>query len=544
MAQTPPDWLAESADAVVAHAAARKPDDATLVCASGISPSGEIHLGNLREILTTHFVAEELRARGRPVDHLHSWDDFDRLRKVPEGFEHMAEFIGRPLADVPDPHGEHDSWASRFIHQFESAMAEIGVTPRWIRQSTMYRQGTYTAAIIAAMNLRAELFEVLARFMTKQTPEALAEMRETWWPYRIYSPHTGTDDTQILAWHPDSATIRYRCNGTGKVEETCLHEETLGKLLWKVDWPMRWAHERVDFEPGGEDHATPGSSYTVGVDVVPHFGWVAPSFIAYAFVGMAGRTKMSSSKGTGATPEFALRFIEPALLRWLYLRRPPKKKFSIDFGVEIWRQYDEWDAADRKVAKGRATPLEEKTRRLALEPSTGPLPTPRIRLPFRTLTAAAETTDLHRAQVLRIAALNVDDPPEDLEAALQPRLDCALGWVDNVLPDDERLTLREAHDPEVWAALDSSSQEAVRRLLAELDTHWTLSKLTDLVYGIPKDMAGLPRDVKPTPELKQSQRAFFVALYTLLLGTDTGPRLPTLLLSLGQERVRRVLTPE
>jgi lysyl-tRNA synthetase class I len=42
----------------------------TLVCASGISPSGPIHLGNLREVVTAHLVAEALRRRGRQAVHL------------------------------------------------------------------------------------------------------------------------------------------------------------------------------------------------------------------------------------------------------------------------------------------------------------------------------------------------------------------------------------------------------------------------------------------------------------------------------------------
>ena len=28
------------------------------------------------------------------------------------------------------------------------------------------------------------------------------------------------------------------------------------KLAWKIDWPMRWMIEGVDFEPGGKDHAS------------------------------------------------------------------------------------------------------------------------------------------------------------------------------------------------------------------------------------------------------------------------------------------------
>jgi lysyl-tRNA synthetase class 1 len=54
-------------------------------------------------------------------------------------------------------------------------------------------------------------------------------------------------------------------------------------------------------------------------------------------------------------------------------------------------------------------------------------------------------------------------------------------------------------------------------------------------------MAGLPPDVKPTPELKAAQRAFFALIYRLLVGRDTGPRLPTLLLAVGADRVRRLL---
>ena len=52
---------------------------------------------------------------------------------------------------------------------------------------------------------------------------------------------------------------------------------------------------------------------------------------------------------------------------------------------------------------------------------------------------------------------------------------------------------------------------------------------------------GLPLDVQPDDELKQAQRSFFVALYRLICGADTGPRIPTLLLSLGKEKVKALL---
>ena len=105
------DWVTRTADLALRHAEQVGGDTLPdlVTCASGISPSGPIHLGNLREFLTVHFVAEEIRRRGINVRHLHSWDDYDRFRKVPaqvEGVdESWNEHVGKPLTSVPAPAG-------------------------------------------------------------------------------------------------------------------------------------------------------------------------------------------------------------------------------------------------------------------------------------------------------------------------------------------------------------------------------------------------------------------------------------------------------
>ena len=76
------DWVTRLADEVVAEAQQRGVDG-PIVCASGISPSGPIHLGNFRELMTPHLVADEIKRRGIQCEHLLSWDDFDRFRRVP-----------------------------------------------------------------------------------------------------------------------------------------------------------------------------------------------------------------------------------------------------------------------------------------------------------------------------------------------------------------------------------------------------------------------------------------------------------------------------
>ena len=123
-ATTSSAWFEAEAARTIAHAERSKGPGQTIVCASGISPSGPIHLGNLREVLTVHFVAEAIRRAGHDAVHIHSWDDFDRLRRVPEGVaEAMADDIGKPLVDVPDPYGEEGSYADHYIAQFSAACA-------------------------------------------------------------------------------------------------------------------------------------------------------------------------------------------------------------------------------------------------------------------------------------------------------------------------------------------------------------------------------------------------------------------------------------
>jgi len=109
------------------------------------------------------------------------------------------------------------------------------------------------------------------------------------------------------------------------------------------------------------------------------------------------------------------------------------------------------------------------------------------------------------------------------------------------VPADQRTEVRPEPDLALIAALDEEQRTAIRLLLDGLDQDWTLEGLTTLVYGVPKQLLGIAADAKPTPELRTAQRSFFALLYRLLTGRETGPRLPTLLLAVGADRVRELL---
>ncbi len=566
------DWVSRFADEVIEESERRAPGKPVVV-ASGLSPSGPIHLGNLREVMTPHLVADEIRRRGHQVRHLISWDDYDRYRKVPAGIEGVddswAEHIGKPLTSVPAPAGSsYPNWAEHFKAAMVESLAELGVEFDGISQTEQYTAGVYREQILHAMRHRADIDAILDQYRTKKAPakkqqqkpldEAELEAAEGsgaaseddgtgsagYFPYKPYCGNCAKDLTTVTSYDDDSTELTYTCTACAFSETVRLNEFNRGKLVWKVDWPMRWAYEGVIFEPSGVDHSSPGSSFQVGGQIVGIFGGKQPIGPMYAFVGISGMAKMSSSRGGVPTPADALKIMEPQILRWLYARRRPNQSFKIAFDQEIQRLYDEWDKLDAKVAEGTVLPADAAAHSRAVRTAAAELPrTPRP-LPYRTLASVADITAGHQDQALRILSdLDPGNPLGSLDEA-RPRFDKAEAWINTHVPADQRTIVREEPDTDLLKSLDEASQQSLRLLLDGLAEHWSLDGLTHLVYGVPKVQAGFSADATPKelpPEIKTAQRTFFALLYHLLVGRDTGPRLPTLLLAVGQERVRTLL---
>jgi lysyl-tRNA synthetase class 1 len=569
----PVDWVTRAADDAVRHHE-RTGADGPVTCSSGASPSGPVHLGNLREFLMPHFVADELDRRGVPVRHLHVWDDYDRFRRVPKGVpESWAEHIGRPLSGVPDPWGCHGSWAEHYKEPLVRALRDLGVSMEEISQTERYRAGVYRGEVLRAVRARAEIDTVLARHRTRkaqpgaeapdgggqhaaQEAEAMAESVANdededaatevgWFPYRPYCADCGRDTTTVTAYDDESTDVSYVCSVCDYHGTTNLATQDEGKLVWKADWPMRWAFERVDFEPAGMDHATPGSSFTVGHELVESvWHYPRPAWFGYGFVGFAGAQKMSSSAGGAPTASDALRVLEPAILRWLYVRRQPRQTFDIDFGPEVVRLYDEWDALGRKSADPAKRDLQVLAHeRAASTASEGELPAPRVVVPFRMLASVADVTAGSAEQISRIvshlghAHHSVDD--------LEPRLSRAVAWTAEFVPESDRTTVRETPDSARLAALSDRERQWLDVLIARLavlaEDELELDDVTALVYGVPKLALDLALNDPPTEEVKADQKEFFRLLYNLLVAADRGPRLPTLIVALGARRVRRLL---
>jgi lysyl-tRNA synthetase, class I len=565
----PHDWVTRAADDAIRHheeTGAGGP----VTCSSGISPSGPIHLGNLREFLMPHFVADELRRRGVPVRHLHVWDDYDRFRRVPAGVDPAwNEHVGRPYTAVPDPWGCHASWSDHFKEPIVRSLHALGVDMEEVSQTERYRTGVYRREVLRAVRHRGEIDAVLARYRTRQAAppaaadatgnhaaqeaEAMADSVANdddggaategvgYFPFKPYCRDCGRDTTTVTEYDDDTTELAYTCSVCDYHGTTTLSTQDEGKLVWKADWPMRWAFEHVDFEPAGMDHATPGSSFTVGHELVESvWGYPRPAWFGYGFVGFAGVQKMSSSAGGAPTADDALRVLEPGILRWLYVRRQPKQTFDIDFGPEVVRLYDEWDALGRKALDPDRRDVQVLAHdRAASTQTAGPLPSPEVVVPFRTLASVADVTAGSAEQISRI--VEHMGHPHDSVDQLEPRLSRAMAWTAEFVPESDRTTVRETPDLPAIEALSGQEREWVSLLLQGLQGDLDLERVTSLVYGVPKLARGMALDDPPTDEVKEDQREFFRLLYHLLVDAERGPRLPTLVVALGADRVRALL---
>ena len=505
-----PDWARQIAARVVE----RFPDQQIYTGAAGISPSGHIHFGNYRDVATTLAVLEALAADGHQTRFVYSWDDYDRFRKVPAGMsDSLSEHIGKPLSAVPDPEGTLESYAARFEQEFEESMKRMGIEIEYIYQTEQNQSGVYDDAIITALKAREDIASVLFSLMSDKAKRAnklnWEHYRDGYYPVLVYSAESGKDFTTVTGYDGDR-TLTYLDKESQQKHTLEIGKDHNLKLAWKADWPMRWAHEGVNFEPAGVDHGSPGSSFDAGDRIITSvFKASPPVHVTYGFVGIqGGGGKMSGSKGTGVTIGQLLEIYQPEVLKWLYARKQPKQYFSLAFDTEIFRQYDEYD---------RAVPAEPKA------------------LPFRQAVAFGQIVSWDQKKVGHITAAIGETYDID---SVEQRLPRAKAWLETYNPD-QQFELLEKPNTEYAATLNEEAHVQVAALAEKLANDLLdVAALNDLVYAIPKDpnldeIANKPR-----------QRQFFTHVYQLLIGRDTGPRLSTFLWAADRERVRTLLDIE
>ena len=161
-------------------------------------------------------------------------------------------------------------------------------------------------------------------------------------PVNIYCSQCNRDKTEQIKWD-GQWEISYTCELCGHHGSENLQTTSRAKLPWRVDWPMRWVYEGVDFEPGGKDHSSEGGSYSTAQEIVKEvFGGTPPIYLQYDFVSIKGRGgKMSSSKGDLVTVNDVLNIYEPEMVRWIFASYKSNVDFAISFDLDVIKTYED-----------------------------------------------------------------------------------------------------------------------------------------------------------------------------------------------------------
>ncbi len=516
------NWAKEVAMRIIEE----RPNEEVYTVASGVSPSGFVHIGNFREIATPYLVVKELKRLGKKVRYILSFDEFDRFRKVPGNIDTSYEkYIGMPYVDIPSPFTENESYASYMENRFLNELKAMDVEVECIYQAKEYRAGRYNEYIKIAMDNRDAIFSIIDDFRTQDSTD---EERQNYYPISIYCPNCKKDSTKISKYNSETGEVCYSCS--------CGHNDTLNisnakniKLQWKVDWPMRWMVEHVTFETGGIDHSTSNGSKAVSERVAREiYNYEPPIYIPYNFIGIkGGGAKMSSSTGNVLTITDLLKVYDKNIIWWFYARFDNMHAFDIALDNDVIRYYSEFDRWVKLYFNGN---IDDKNK--------GILDLTNVKEEY-----LKHPNFSYLATFLPIVNFDIDMLKDLLKKEnidvntdeFAQRLVLAKNWVKEY-GSDYQVNLLEERNEGLYKTLTNIEKEWLNKTIEILDRKFeTTDELQTALYDVVKD------GVLAGSELKQTQKRYFQILYNMLLGKEQGPKLGLFLMAVAKEKIVKLL---
>lgn len=506
----------------------QKGDKDTYVIASGITPSGTVHFGNFREVITVDMVGRALKRKGKNVRFIFSWDDFDTFRKIPANMpkkEMLEKYMFQPIVDTPDPFETDESYARHHQKNLENDLAKVGVDVEYLYQAKKYRAGEYKEGIKKALDEAQTIRDILNVHRT-------SPLGEDWLPTSIYCGNCNTDHgIKNQVYNAEAGTIAYECESCGHKGEVSLDDPKSTKLKWRIDWPMRWNHEQVDFEPGGKDHSSDGGSFSTGKEIVKQvYGYSAPVYLQYDFVSIRGAGgKMSSSSGNVVTLGEVLKIYEPEIVRWIFAHNKTNLDFAISFDSEVFRTYEEFDKVER-LALGAQEGNEKKTshaKRIYEASVLDTVPSEYTWRPsFRHLTSLLQIYKFDTEKVVNYYEEADTDAAKD---NVRRRCERATYWLENYADEEFKFSINnEPNTSYDVGELKAFLTELTNTLESEWSNFQTDKDLHEKMYEVIKSNEIQPSDA-------------FKLLYNLLISKDKGPKLASFLRIIGKDEVLKLL---
>lgn len=502
------------------------PNKETYVCASGISPSGSVHIGNFREIITTYFVVKALNNLGKKTRFIFSWDDFDRFRKVPNNIDpSFHRYIGKSYSNIPDPFGCHSTFAEHFEKEFENSLSELGIEVEFIYQSQEYKSGRYNVDIIHALEKRNEIYDILMKFKTNVPNE---RERNDFYPITLYCENCEKDDTTITRYNEERKILDYKCK-CGFSNQLSVEVANNIKLNWKIDWAMRWMKEDVVFEPGGRDHSSETGSYNVSKEIAKAiFDFDAPHYTPYEFIGIKGQNqKMSSSSGNLITPAELLQIYLPEVILFMFAKYKPTAAFNIGLDDDVIKNYSEFE-------RYQSNYIDQSLLDLDICQSVEFAHFGKIDKKYPKFNHVASILPLVNYNVDLLQNIFVNNGETYSAKEIEKISQMAEYWIKNYYPQ-KNIIVNDKQAIEFYHSLAEEQQYWLKNLcdyLVNNEYHGPTELMKEL-YSI------CYHDDKKV--MKANQKTFFTMIYQLVLNRTSGPPIPLLFQAVNKNQLINLL---
>ena len=508
-AMTSKAWPYEEARKLLKRWPDGKPDGEPVIFETGYGPSGLPHIGTFNEVARTTFVRrayEELT--GNPTRLIAFSDDMDGLRKVPDNVpnqELLHANLGKPLTQIPDPFGSHESFAHHNNAMLRTFLDRFGFDYEFFSATECYASGRFDEVIRQVLRNWDGVMGVML-------PTLREERRKTYSPVLPISPETGVVlQVPVEVVDAEAGLIAFE-DECGRVEQSALGG--MAKLQWKVDWAARWVALDVDYEMAGKDHI---DGMIQSGKIARVLGARPPEGFNYEMFLDEKGEKISKSKGNGLSLEQWLSYGNEESLAF-YAYREPRKAKSLHLGV-IPRAVDEYYQFRGNYA---AQPVEQRLGNPVHHIHGGKVPGGTLPLTYGLLLNLASLPGCgDRDTVWKfVQRYAPGSSPES-----DPELDNLIGLAATYARDFVAPTLqRRAPTGTERAALAELDSE-----LAKLDPATPADEIQHIVFEI-----GKRHDF-------ESLRHWFQALYETLLGSNQGPRMGSFIALYGIDNSRRLI---
>ncbi len=482
------------------------------VISSGITPSGPIHLGSMREILTADAIVKAVNDKGGNAKLIYVADNADPLRKVYPFLDEKKyeEYVGRPLAEIPAPDGD-GSYDDYFLKPFFESLKNVGVIPEIVDNYQYYKEGKYIECIKTIIEKRDRVREILEKISGRQ-------LSKNWFPWTFKDENGKLCNGKFIKYE---WPFVYFKNDEGEEISNNL-EKGEGKLPWRLDWPSKWRILGVTFEAFGKDHATKGGSYDTGKRIVKDvLDYSVPHHIVYEWINLKGKGAMHSSTGLAIPAQEMLRMAPPEVIRWLIMQPQPNRHVDFDPGLGLLNSVDKYDRMEKEYYD--KTLDENSSRAFELSQIKEISNTKNQTIPYRhlvTLVQSKESTNEIEKTLLKTGDIKKLNKYE--KGNLESRVKCIKGWLDKHAPENVKFEIQEK--PPV-INLNKEDLERIKHLKEKMESiYWNPESIHDSFYEL--------QEIHSTPA-----KEYFRIMYLIILGKERGPRLGFFLATIKQKFV-------